>query len=198
MSWENLSLPYRTTKTQINLHIRSVSVIRCLHSIMPLVSISEISSLYLATVAAEAGLSLPWSQTSKTGFLVTRLIPFLNLSDGSWSMDKKCWTSSPKGNDRSPVSSVPMPRSNCPKTLCSLSPTQMMLHIKFYQDWPTGFRDIQVQKCELFVTQGQVTPKFVVWFGPKSNSTELLCMSWLSATLMMIRSKMNKQAWKGS
>ena len=32
----------------------------------------------------------------------------------------------------------------------------MMLHIKFDQDWPTGFRDIQVQKCEIFVTQGQV------------------------------------------
>ena len=47
----------------------------------------------------------------------------------------------------------------CPKTLCSLSPTPMMLHIKFDQDWPTGFRDIQVQKCEIFVTQGQVTPK---------------------------------------
>ena len=30
---------------------------------------------------------------------------------------------------------------------------------KLYQDWPTGFRDIQVQKCEIFVTQGQVTPK---------------------------------------
>ena len=28
----------------------------------------------------------------------------------------------------------------CPKTLCSLSPTPMMLQIKFYQDWPTGFR----------------------------------------------------------
>ena len=40
----------------------------------------------------------------------------------------------------------------CPKTLCSLSPTPMMLHIKFDQDWPTGFRDIQVQKCEIFVT----------------------------------------------
>ena len=37
---------------------------------MPLVSISEISSLYLASVAAQAGLSLPWSQTTKTGFLV--------------------------------------------------------------------------------------------------------------------------------
>ena len=32
----------------------------------------------------------------------------------------------------------------CPKTLCSLSPTPVMLHIKFDQDWPTGFRDIHV------------------------------------------------------
>ena len=32
----------------------------------------------------------------------------------------------------------------CPKTLCSLSSTQAMLHIKFDQYWPTGFRDIQV------------------------------------------------------
>ena len=56
--------------------------------------------------------------------------------------------SSPKGNDRSPESNVP--RSTCPKTLCSLSPTPMMLHIKFDQDWPTGHRDIQVQKCEIF------------------------------------------------
>ena len=46
----------------------------CLDSRIPLVSISEISSLYLASVAEQAGLSLPWSQTPKTGFLVTRLI----------------------------------------------------------------------------------------------------------------------------
>ena len=32
----------------------------------------------------------------------------------------------------------------CPKTLCNLSPTLMMLHIKFDQRWPTGLRDIQV------------------------------------------------------
>ena len=32
---------------------------------MPLVSISEISSLYIASVAAQAGLSLPLSQTPK-------------------------------------------------------------------------------------------------------------------------------------
>ena len=48
-----------------------------------------------------------------------------------------------------------------------------MLHKKFDQDRPTGFREIQVQKCEIFVTQGQVTPKWAVWFGPKLNSAEL-------------------------
>ena len=52
----------------------SVFLVRCLDTIISLVSISEISSLYLATVAKQAGFSLPWSQTLKTGFLVTRLI----------------------------------------------------------------------------------------------------------------------------
>ena len=47
---------------------------QCLDSIIRLVSKSEISSLYLASVAAKAGLSLPWSQTPKPGFLVTRLL----------------------------------------------------------------------------------------------------------------------------
>ena len=31
---------------------------------------------------------------------------------------------------------------------------------------------------------------------PKSNSSELLCLSWLPATLMMIRLKMNELAWR--
>ena len=49
----------------------------------------------------------------------------------------------------------------CPKTLGSISFIPMMLHIKFDQDRPKGFRDIQVQKSEILVTQGQVhvTPK---------------------------------------
>ena len=84
----------------------------------------------------------------------------------------------------------------CLKTLCSLSPTSVMLHTKFDQDWPTGLRDIQVRKCKIFIIQGQVTPKLVVWSGPKSNSFELLCLSWLPATLMMIRSKMIELAWR--
>ena len=52
----------------------SAFVVRCLESIIHLVSKSEISSLYLASVAAQAGLSLLWSQTPKTGFLVMLLI----------------------------------------------------------------------------------------------------------------------------
>ena len=35
-----------------------------------------------------------------------------------------------------------------PKTKCSLSPTPMMLLMKFDYDWPAGFRDIiHVWKC---------------------------------------------------
>ena len=52
----------------------SAFVIRCLDSIISLVSISEISSLYLASVSEQAGLSLTWSKTPETGFHVTRLI----------------------------------------------------------------------------------------------------------------------------
>ena len=84
----------------------------------------------------------------------------------------------------------------CLKTLCNLSPPPVTLHIKFDQDWQTGLRAIQVGKCKIFVVQGQVTPKWVVWSSPKSNSSELFCLSWLPATLMMIRSKMNKLAWR--
>ena len=45
----------------------------------------------------------------------------------------------------------------CLKTLFSLSPPPVMQHIKFDQGWPTGLRDIQ--KCKIFVIQGQVTLK---------------------------------------
>ena len=36
----------------------------------------------------------------------------------------------------------------------------------------------------------------MVWFGPKSNSSQLLCLFWLPATVMMIWSKMNELAWR--
>ena len=49
-------------------------VVRYLDSIIPLLSISELSSLYLASVAAQAGLNLTWSQIPKRGFLMTWLI----------------------------------------------------------------------------------------------------------------------------
>ena len=52
-------------------------VVHCLDSIIPLVFISKISSFYLASVAAQAGLCLMWLQTPKTGFLVMRFICFL-------------------------------------------------------------------------------------------------------------------------
>ena len=52
----------------------STFIVRCLDSTIPLVSIHKISSLYLAFVAEQASLSLPWLQTQMKGFLVTGLI----------------------------------------------------------------------------------------------------------------------------
>ena len=73
-----LFMPYSNNKgadQPAYLHsLISAFVVRFLDSKIPLVSISEIASLNLASVAVQAGLSLPWSQTPKTGFLVTRLI----------------------------------------------------------------------------------------------------------------------------
>ena len=51
-------------------------LVHCLDNVMSLVSVTKISSLMLATVAEQASLSLTWSQTPKTGFLVMRLICF--------------------------------------------------------------------------------------------------------------------------
>ena len=49
-------------------------VVCCLDSLIPLLAIAEISRLQLASAAEQATLSLNWSQTPKTGFLVTWLI----------------------------------------------------------------------------------------------------------------------------
>ena len=52
----------------------STFVVHCLDRIIPILAKSKIPRLQLASVAEQAGLSLIWSQTPKTGFLVTRLI----------------------------------------------------------------------------------------------------------------------------
>ena len=48
----------------------SAFVVHCLDSVMSLVSVTKISSLMLASAAEPAGLSLTWSETPKTGFLI--------------------------------------------------------------------------------------------------------------------------------
>ena len=76
-SWENLFMPYANNKgADQSAHPRnqiSAFVVRCLDSIIRLVSISEISRLQTVSVAVQASLSLTWSKIPKTGFLVTML-----------------------------------------------------------------------------------------------------------------------------
>ena len=52
----------------------SAFVVRCVESIIPILAKSKVSRLKLASIAEQAGMSLTWSQTPKTGFLVTLLI----------------------------------------------------------------------------------------------------------------------------
>ena len=72
----------------------SAFVIRCLDSIIPLVSDSEISSLCLASVAAQAGLSVSWSQTTTTGFVWLRLICWLSARVSTCCGFRLCYSSS--------------------------------------------------------------------------------------------------------
>ena len=53
----------RTTKAQI-----SAFVVCCLDSVIPLFAIDKIYRLYQFSSAEQAGLSLTWSETPKTGF----------------------------------------------------------------------------------------------------------------------------------
>ena len=46
----------------------SAFIVRCLDSVMSLVSVTKISSLMLVSVAEQAGLSLTWSETPEDTF----------------------------------------------------------------------------------------------------------------------------------
>ena len=50
---------------------------RCMHSVIPLLAIAEFSRPKLVSSAEQASLGLNWSQTLKTGFLVTWLIYYM-------------------------------------------------------------------------------------------------------------------------
>ena len=50
--------------------LMSSFIVHCLDSVIFVVAISEVWRLLLAFVAEQASLSLTWSQTQKTGFLV--------------------------------------------------------------------------------------------------------------------------------
>ena len=72
----------------------------------------------------------------------------------------------------------------------------VMLHIKSDQDWLTGLRDIQVQKCTIFVIQGQVTPKLVVWSGPKQTHLSFYACPGYQQLWWWFDKKMNEVAWR--
>ena len=108
----------------------SAFVVHCLDSMIALVSINEISSLYLASMAVQAGLCLTQSQTPKTDFLVMWLqccwqknIPDTWSSLHSWQKDRlmmRCLRPSPPPKPaRRPLRRPELPRNGRRKTLMS-------------------------------------------------------------------------------
>ena len=65
MSYANNKGADQTARTRSRI---SAFVVRCLDSIISVDSISKISRLYLASVAAQAGLCLGWSETPEDTF----------------------------------------------------------------------------------------------------------------------------------
>ena len=58
----------------LSFYFQSFVLYLAFNRLMRLLAIAEISRLKLVSVVEKAGLNLTWSQTPKTGFLVTRLI----------------------------------------------------------------------------------------------------------------------------
>ena len=58
----------------------SAFVVRCLDSVMSLVSVTKISSIMLASVAEQASMSLTWSETPEDTFSHDEAQLFLHLT----------------------------------------------------------------------------------------------------------------------
>ena len=58
----------------------SALIVRCLNSVMSLVSVTTISSLMLASIAEEASLSLTWSETHDEA----QVIPSVRIPDDNF------------------------------------------------------------------------------------------------------------------
>ena len=89
-SWEKHFMPYTNNKDADQpAHTRkliSAFVVRCRDSIIPLVFISEISSLYLASVAAQFGSTLVANPEDRfpRDVLNYRVVYHLSMSSTSW------------------------------------------------------------------------------------------------------------------
>ena len=83
----------------------------------------------------------------------------------------------------------------CPKTLCSLSPTPGMLHIKSDQDSPTGFRAIQVQNVWHFRHSRASNSKMSGLIRPKIELDQAF-MPVLVTSNIDDDSKITELAWR--
>ena len=85
---------------------------------------------------------------------------------------------------------------SAPKPYAAFPPPQWCYTQNLIKTGQLALEIFKFKSVKFFITQGQVTPKWVVWSGPKSNMTKLLGLYWLPATFLTIWSKMNELAWR--
>ena len=154
-------MPYANNKgADQPVHPRSLIstfVVCCLDSIIPPVHISKISSLYLASVAVQAGLSLLGSQTPKTGFLIYPA-SYCNVPMFS---DTQVWA-----NSADPDQTAPLIRANsvC-HSVCSVK--VKCLHQIMFHTW----------KWEIYASIVKYVVFFFTSFVRKMTHSSWLCKS---------------------
>ena len=128
MPYAKVKVTYQSARPR---SLISAFVVHWLDSIIPLVCISEISIIYLVSVTAQTGLSLSWSETAKTGFLVTRLIvtanptslylPYKIISDSRCPKTHKKASTATSRENTVQLSTNGQPRDKTNKVACAPS-----------------------------------------------------------------------------
>ena len=163
---------------------------RCLDSIIPLVSISEISSLYLASMSAQADLSLPWSQTPNTDFLVTRLKVYI-CGFRYWAVcSKVTWVYYELRHDKTNKMAV------CPaKTQISLGIRRVWTEFSlsaWRKLWSLATHWARSEDSD----QTGRMPRLIWVFAGHTHFVGFV-MSWLIYSSYVERLRKDKEEWKG-
>ena len=177
-------MPYANNKgadQPAHLHsLTSTFVVRCLDGTICILAISQVSRFWLASVAEQAGLNLTWSKILEDTFLhdaaQSNKDPIKTKKAMLWTRSNMVFFSA-LNSSRTSNSEVISPFWS--SKILWLSWLSVSLKIIRSKDkaLSSGQHFLHYKSMgKLFITQGWVTPRRIVWSGPKSNSIKIIIM----------------------